>query len=545
MRTLDRRIGLLFAIFLVLLTAAIVRAGWLGTVRADALRAHAQSQQMRQVALPARRGTILDRNGVELAVSEDAVTVFANPFLIDKPAAVAARLAPLIGKPVAELTRILGDRRQGFTYLARKLDASRGAKVERLQIEGIGTQSESKRVYPQGSLASQLLGPVGTDGEGLGGLEAAHEQTLHGRDGSRRLVRDALGKPISIVEGARAEPGDDLRLTIDAPLQERVEAVLAETGERFQAKGASAVALDPRNGEILALANWPAIEPEKLGDTDAYERQNRALAANYEPGSTFKPFTVAGALEEKLIAPDTPFDLPPTIQVADREIGESHDRGPVRLTVAEILAQSSNVGAVKIGLLLGPNRFDRWIRHFGFGELTDVDLPGEAGGIVPRPSEYSGSSLGNLPIGQGLAVTPLQMAVGYAAIAAGGVAHRPHAIAGARGQARRLMSERVADQVSRMLEGVLGSEGTAAQASIPGYRLAGKTGTAQKPEAGGYSKTKYVGSFIGYAPARNPRLLVAVAVDEPRGEFYGSAVAAPAFEKIVSFALQYLAIPPD
>ncbi|MDQ4071422.1 MAG: penicillin-binding protein 2, partial [Actinomycetota bacterium] len=358
-------------------------------------------------------------------------------------------------------------------------------------------------------------------------------------------VKDALGKPISIVDLRRAVPGDDLRLTLDAAIQERTEAVLGEVGERYSARGATALVLDPRTGGLLAMANWPSVDANRGGAALSPAHQNRAVAASYEPGSTFKAVTMSGALEDDLIEPETPFSLPPTIRVADRVIRESHARGPVVLSAAEILAQSSNVGSVTIGIRLGARRFDHWVRRFGYGRPTGVDLPGEATGIVPRPSDYSGSSMGILPIGQGLAATPIQMAAAYAAIANGGVVHRPHVVAGARAPARRVISERTARRVSRMLEGVLGPGGTAQEARVPGYRLAGKTGTAQKPDGfGGYSKTKYVASFIGYAPARRPRLLVAVAVDEPRGEIYGGAVAAPAFEKIVSFALPYLRIPP-
>jgi cell division protein FtsI/penicillin-binding protein 2 len=231
--------------------------------------------------------------------------------------------------------------------------------------------------------------------------------------------------------------------------------------------------------------------------------------------------------------------------VADREIRESHSRAAATLSVPEIIAQSSNVGSVKIGLELGPRRFDRWVRRFGFGSAPGVDLPDEGAGIVPRPSEYSGSSMGNLPIGQGLAVTPMQMAAAYSAFASGAI-RRPHVVAGAPPRRREVLSADTAGRVARMLEGVFGPGGTAQEARVPGYRLAGKTGTAQKPDGfGGYSKTKYVSSFIGFAPVRNPRLLVVVAVDEPKGKIYGGEVAAPAFEKIISFALPYLRIPPD
>jgi cell division protein FtsI/penicillin-binding protein 2 len=406
--------------------------------------------------------------------------------------------------------------------------------------------SEPRRRYPQSWLASQVLGNVGTDNYGLSGIEQSHEDKLHGTDGRRKIVRDALGKPISLIEQKRDVPGQDLRLTIDAAIQERVESVLQGVGQTFKPKGATALVLDPRNGEILALANWPRVNAADPGSAPEYARQNRAVNASYEPGSTFKAFTVAGALEERLIQPDTRFDLPPTLQVADRVIKEAHDRGYVSLSVGDILAQSSNIGTVRIGQRLGNSRFDKWVRRFGFGSPTGVELPGEQQGIVPQPKDYSGASIGNLPIGQGLAVTPMQMAAAYQAIAMAGVTHRPHIVVGDPAPAKRIVSAQTATEVSRMLEGVLSAGGTAEEAQVPGYKLAGKTGTAEKPDqAGGYSKTKFVASFIGYAPARNPRLLVAVMVDEPEGEIYGGTVAAPAFEKIVSFALPYLGIPPD
>jgi cell division protein FtsI/penicillin-binding protein 2 len=544
-RLVERRIGLLFALFLLLLSAATIRATWLGTVRAGALKKRALTQQVEHIDVPARRGTITDRHGVELAVSEDAVTVFANPFLIKNPARTAAKLAPIIHVPVDGLLRKLADRKKGFVYLRRQVDAGAGDKIAKLKIEGIGTVVEPRRTYPQGALASQVIGGVGTDGYGLSGLEQYRNDTLQGEDGKRKLVKDALGEPVSIVETQRAEAGEDMRLTLDAALQERTEAVLSEIGSAYRPRGATALVMDPRTGEMLALANWPRVDANDLGGAPAYARQNRAVAASYEPGSTFKAFTVSGALAQGLITPNTAFDLPPTLRVADRVIGEAHDRGAERLTVAQILAQSSNVGSVMIGLKLGARRFDRYVRSFGFGRPTGVDLPGEAPGIVLRLKDYSGSSMGNMPIGQGLAVTPIQMAQAYTAIAEGGVMHRPYVVEGDRKDGRRVLPQRVATQVSRMLEGVIGQGGTAQEAQVPGYKLAGKTGTAEKPDGhGGYSKTKFVASFIGYAPARHPRLLVAVMVDEPKGEIYGGVVAAPAFEKIMAFALPYLRIPP-
>jgi cell division protein FtsI (penicillin-binding protein 3) len=545
MKLVERRIGLLFALFLLLLGAATARAAWLGTVKSDSLGERAVQQQVENLEVPAPRGTIFDRHGVDLAVSEDAVTVVAHPFLIDDPARVAARLAPLVGRTEDELLKKLSDRDAGFVYLRRKMDAALGQQIEDLGIEGIDTVIEPKRSYPQGHLAAQVLGMVGTDNDGLSGLEYSRDEELAGEDGHRRLVKDALGEPVSLVETDRAEPGEDLHLTLDAAIQERVEAVLSEVGQTYTPAGATALVMDPRTGAILALANWPRVDANNVAGSPAYASQNRAIQFNYEPGSTFKAFTVAGALEDGLIEPTTPFQVPPTIQVADRVIGEAHDSGGGTFTTADILARSSNVGTVMIGLKLGAERFDHWVRRFGFSKPTGVDLPGENQGIVLDVEDYSGSSIGNMPIGQGISVTPIQMASAFTAIANGGIKRRPYIVAGHGAPGKRVLSKRTADRVSRMLEGVLAAGGTAAEASVEGYTLAGKTGTAEKAENGTYSTTDFVASFIGYAPARNPKLLVSVMVDEPRGDIYGGTVAAPAFERIMEFALPYLKIPPQ
>jgi len=459
---------------------------------------------------------------------------------------VAYQLSAVLHLPADQLLRKLADRSRGFVYLVRKADISEGHAVDKLNIHGVGWVTEPRRRYPQGWLASQVLGTVGTDNNGLSGLESRFDSRLHGTDGEEQVVKDALGRPVSIVMKKQTVPGEDLRLTLDSAIQERVEAVLAGVGQTYRPKGATAIVMNPRNGGILALANWPRVDANDPGSAPTYALQDRAVTNSYEPGSTFKAFTVSGALQDGLITPNTNFYLPAAYQVADRTIKDAEPRGDVTLSVRQILAQSSNVGAVKIGQRLGANRFDHWVRTFGFGKPTGVDLPGESPGIVLKPSQYSGSSLGNLPIGQGEAVTPIQMAAAYSAIANGGVMVRPHIVDGDPAPSHRVIKKSTAVAVSKMLEGVLAPGGTAPEASVPGYVLAGKTGTAQKPDgSGGYSKTKFVASFVGFAPARNPRLLVAVMVDEPQGDIYGGSVAAPAFQKIVSFALPYLKIPPN
>ncbi len=553
MALLERRIGLLFAAFLALLLLAAGRAVFLGTVRGSSLASAAASQQVSSLELPARRGTIVDRHGFELAVSEPADDISATPYLVKDPVKTAAKLAPLLGVDEDTLVRKLAQRNVGFVYLARSLPASQGTAVQKLELPGITLTSAHRRVYPRQYLASQLLGSVGTDGNGLSGIEYADDKLLQGTDGERRLVKDALGESLSIRDTKPAKAGSRLELTIDAAIQDKVERVLADVGAQYRPHGATAFVMNPNTGEVLALANWPRIDANAPGAAPSYASQDRAVGYTYEPGSTFKSVTVAGALQDGTVTPDTPFDLPPQIQVADRTIGEAETRGPVTLTTSQILAQSSNVGAIKIGMAMGKQRFDYWVRKFGFGKPTGVDLPGEERGLVLPVDKYSGSSMGNLPIGQGLAVTPIQMARAYAAIANGGILRSPRVVRRVDGKlvpepkGTRIISQQTAAQLRHMLEGAFAPGGTASEVSIPGYKLAGKTGTANKidPATGEYSKFHYIASFMGFAPALHPRLLIGVMVDEPQGAIYGGVVAAPAFGKIASFALPYMRIPPQ
>ncbi|MGI8728495.1 MAG: peptidoglycan D,D-transpeptidase FtsI family protein [Solirubrobacteraceae bacterium] len=547
----ERRIGLLFAIFLALLALAAARASWLGAVRGPSLQAVASTQQVDELTVPARRGSIVDRHGIELAVSEPADDVAVTPYLIKEPLKVARAIGPLLDMAPDQVLSKL-ESKSGFVYLARNLPATTSRKLRKLEIAGLQFTPSTRRSYPRKWLASQVLGWVGTDGDGLAGLEFERNRELNGTDGKRRIVKDALGEPIVVQETERARAGKDLRLTLDAQLQGRVEEVLAQVGVKWRPKGATALVMDPNSNAVLALANWPRVDANDRGGAPEYAAQNRAVGFNYEPGSTFKAFTVAGALEEKAVTPSDVFNLPPTITVADREIHESHERGTLDLTTSQILAQSSNVGTVKIGKKLGRKRFDKWVRRFGFGSPTGIELPGEESGQVLKLKDYSGSSMGNLPIGQGSSVTPIQLATAYAAIANGGTVRSPRIVAELGGRptkappARRVLSSATAAELRKMLEGVVETGGTASQAAIKGYALAGKTGTANKidPRTGEYSKTRFIGSFVGFAPVSKPKLLVTVMVDEPQGEIYGSEVAAPAFQEIMRFALPYLRIAP-
>ena len=550
MRLIERRIGLLFGAFLLCFLIIVVRAFWLQGVQGSQLASEAAYQQTEVVTVPGLRGDLLDRRGNKLAASEDAETIYATPYQVKNPPQAAAQLAPILGEKKGEVLEAL-TAEGGFSYVAQKVDLSTAAKVEALDLEGIGSLPDSRRTYPQGEMAGQVIGVVGSENEGRTGLELGEEEALGGSDGERRIINDALGEPIRMETVTEAEDGEDVELTLDPVIQQKTEEVLNGVGEAYSPKGATAIVVDPRSSQILAMANWPPVNPEDLSEASSEDLLNQATGVNYEPGSTFKAFTVAAALEEKLVTPTTEFTLEPTIQVADRTIEESHPRGTETFSVARILAESSNVGAVTIGLEVGAEKFSKWIERFGFGKPTGVQYPAEEQGLVPQLDEYSGSTIGNLPIGQGLSVTPMQMVAGYTAIANGGMLRPPQLIKRIgeeqvhEPKGKRVIDAKVARQVREMLEGVLAPGGTASEVSVPGYTLAGKTGTAQVAEDGGYSETRYVASFIGFAPAQNPQLLAAVIVNEPQGEIYGGSVAAPAFGQIAEYALPYLGIPQE
>jgi cell division protein FtsI (penicillin-binding protein 3) len=548
----QHRIGLIFGLFFLLLVLAAGRTLYLGTVHSGTLRKAARDQQLTYETVPAQRGTITDRNGIDLAVSEPAQDISATPYLIKDPLAVAQRLAPLLGQTQATLLTDLSEH-TGFVYLARALPAKQAQAVMALAIPGIAGTPVMRRVYPRGTLAAQVLGIIGTEGNGLTGLEYSRNSLLHGRAGERRVVSDALGQPVSIDDVHPEVAGASLSLTLDANIQRRTENVLSAVGKVFAPKDATAIVMDPRTGAILALANWPQVNANDPAAAPEGALQDRAVGFNYEPGSTFKVIAVSAGLQRGLITPSTPFDIPDQIQVADRTIHDDTEHAEETLTTAQILAQSSNVGAIKIGALDGADSFNEWVHRYGFGAPTGVDLPGEEMGRPLPLSEYSGSSMGNLPIGQGELVTPMQMATAYSAIANGGILRPPHIVGAVNGRPQpepaghRVISETTSAEIRKMLQGVLAPGGTASEVSIPDYTLAGKTGTASKidKETGEYSDSAYVASFIGFAPATDPKLLCAVVVDEPQaGSIYGGTVAAPAFGEIMSFALPYLRIPP-
>ena len=550
-RRANRRLRLVLAFFVVAFAVTLLRAGWLQGVRAQSLKAMATSQHREVVALPAPRGTLYDRKGVQLAIGEPATTVYADPRRVRDPRATALVAARDLGVDPNMLYDELRDRSRGFVYLERKADPERAARLARRKLAGLGFYSEERRSYPQGSLAAQVLGYAGTDNHGLAGLELELDKPLGGRPGHQTIVKDPFGRLIDVVSSTPEHPGRDVVLTLDHTLQANVEERLRQAVRQWRAKGATAIVLEPRSGDVLAMASAPTFDANDFPEVAPPLQRNRAVEGTYEPGSTFKAVTVAAALSEKRVRVNTRFTLAPSIRVADRTIHDAEPRGVETMTVAQILARSSNVGAITLAELLGKEGLSRWIGRFGFGRKTGIEFPAESAGIVLPPARWSGSTIGNVPIGHGIAVTPIQMAAAYAAIANRGVLVRPHLVERIEGRPppkphrRRVLAATVAAKLTNMLRGAV-LEGTGQLARIPGYDVAGKTGTAAKPDPeGGYSSDKYVASFVGFVPASAPRLVILVAIDEPRGDYFGGVVAAPVFQHVATFALQYLEVPPE
>ncbi|TML04622.1 MAG: penicillin-binding protein 2 [Actinobacteria bacterium] len=550
-RLVNRRIRLLLVALTITFGGLLLRATWLQGVRAASLSQLGQTQHRETVALPASRGTIYDRTGVELGLGERATTVYANPKQIQNPRAAALAVERTLGLDANRLYPLLADRTHGFVYVERQADPAQATALKRLKLQGFGFYPEEQRNYPQRSVAAQVLGYVGIDGNGLAGLELQFDPSLAGHAGKETIVKDPTGHVLDVQHELPERPGRDVFLTLDHSIQANAEEVLRATVRKWNAKSASAIVLDPRTGAVLAMAVQPGYDANRYPSAARDLQRNRTVTDTYEPGSTFKLITVAAALSTHLVSPSTRFTLPYSLKVADRVIHDAEQRSTVNYSVAQILAHSSNIGAIELAQMLGRTRLSAWISRFGFGRTTGIDFPGESPGIVLPPDKWSGSTIGNVPIGQGIAVTPVQMAAAYAAIANRGVWSRPHLVDHVAGGGRpslyrrRLVSPRIASELMLMLKDVV-AEGTGQYAAMPGYQVAGKTGTAQKPDShGGYATGRYVASFVGIVPASRPRFVILVTVDEPRGAIWGGVVAAPAFQQIARFDLQYLEVPPD
>jgi cell division protein FtsI (penicillin-binding protein 3) len=549
MSRVNRRIALFMGFALLFLAALLARAFFVQVIAAPELQDKAESQHVRTVQLDAPRGTVYDRDGEQLAVSQTMASVYANPNRIEDPATVARQLAPILGRPEEELVAKLSEDSYS-ECLARKISKAAGNKVEELELPDVWVVAEDKRVYPKGALAPQLLGFVGTDNEGLAGIEYQYEGVLSGTPGTMEVVSDLSGNRLATVSVEEAVPGESITLTIDEDIQFETEKVLSAVVEQFEAKRACAVVLAPDTGEILAMANTPVFDTNDFSSVEEPDRRNMVVNDQYEPGSTFKMVVTAAALEEGLVTPETTFTLGREIQVYDRVVHESHAESVPKtreLTVTQILAQSSNVGAVQLGLEVGKTRLVDMIGRFGFTEKLGVDFPGEAAGQMLTAEKWSGTTIANVPIGQGIAASPLQLAAAYAAVANDGQLVQPHLVSDSiQPWKRQVVSPLVAAELRDMLL-VTVEDGTGKQAQVRGYQVAGKTGTAQKvkEDGSGYEVDRYIASFVGMVPAEAPRLVILVMVDEPATQHLGAYVAAPAFAKIADFSLKCLGIGPS
>ncbi|MFA5786414.1 MAG: penicillin-binding protein 2 [Actinomycetota bacterium] len=542
----------MFAISGVMLTRQLVQ---LQVVQAKALVEQGSEQRLRSVELPARRGRIFDRDGKQLVVSVGAKTVYADPGMVEQPRATAEALAGVLHLPAAQIESKLRANTR-FVYLARRVDRATADAVQALGRQGIGTIDEPKRVYSDGELGSQLLGFVGADGKGMAGVEQQYDAELRGTPGLMVAERDPAGR--AIPQGMRSyrapEPGQDVMLTIDRYLQFVTERELAQGVKDSNAKGGMAFVLDPRNGEILALANNPSFDPNNYAAASSRTWRNRAVTDVFEPGSANKVITAAAALEEGVTNPDEVFVVPDRMSMCNQVFHDAHEHATQRLTFSEIISESSNVGTIQVAGRLGKERMDSYLRRFGYGKRTGVGLPGESAGLIPLPKNYWCTSMGSVPIGQGIAVTALQIGQVYATLANGGVRIAPHLLkavvdergnvhAAAEPAAERVISAATAARLSVILQKAV-DDGTGTSASVPGLSVAGKTGTARKPLEGqrGYSDA-YVASFVGFLPVEAPRLVVGVILDEPV-PIFGGVVSAPVFSRIASIAAARLGIAP-
>jgi cell division protein FtsI (penicillin-binding protein 3) len=536
------------------IVAIACRLGWLQLVQYQNYLTRARRQQEHLIELSPERGAIYDRNGRELAISTPVESCFANPAEISNPDMVAGLLSHVLELPETDLEAKLREKKF-FVWIRRKLPPSVSERVAALNLRGIYLREENQRYYPQGMLAAHALGYVNTDGVGLGGIEYQLDSQIRGRPGRMLVLEDARGhwRDRRIIP---AVPGADIVLTLDQNIQFIVEKELSAEMALSHAQSGVAVVQNPANGEILALASWPVFDPNKAGSAAPDALMDRAIGAAYEPGSTFKLITLAGALEEGITNPAEIVDCQMgKIVLAGRLI---HDHKPFGLlSVADILAKSSDIGTIKIGLRLGAPKFYEYIRAFGFGAPTGIELPGENAGLLRHVENWSASSIGSLAMGQEISVNALQLVSAVSAIANGGTLYRPRIVKEIRWGGRaeipvspapgRVLNASTAATVRKMMEGVILQGGTGKSAQLAGYSVAGKTGTAQKidPATGRYSETQYIASFVGFAPVNNPPVTVLVVLDSPVGLHMGGDTAAPLFKRIMEQVLAYLGVPHD
>ena len=556
-KTVSRRLYFLGGLLTLWMLVIGVRLGWLQIHRYGFFLHLARTQETRSLPVEPKRGIIFDRSGNPLAMSVDVDTVFAVPSEIHDQETTAGILGKVLNTDPEPLLARLKASRGKFAFVARKIDADTAERIRQLNLRGIYFMKEPKRFYPKRELAAQVLGYVGMDGEGLGGLERAFDDDLRGIPGQQLISMDARRKWFARVERP-PDPGQNLVLTIDQTIQYIAEKELQTGIEDTKAIAGTVVVQNPRTGEILALANWPTFNPNVFSDVPLQALRNRAVSDIYEPGSVFKIVTYSAAFDQHLITPDDRIDCQHgSIDVFGMRIHDHESLGVI--TIAEALAHSSDVAAIKVGMRLGDQRLYHYLREYGFGSQTGIELPGETRGLTKPVNRWSKVSIGAISMGQEIGVTPLQTISMISTIANDGVYTPPRIVAGELppnrtpqpvvfhpAQQHRVVSSLTAAQMKKLMEGVV-LFGTARRAILNGYSDAGKTGTAQKvdPTTGAYSKTKYVASFIGFAPVNNPAITIAVILDSPIGLHQGGQVSAPIFKRIAEQTLEYMHVPHD
>lgn len=552
------RIVLVASVLVLGYLTVVGRVYYLQTVEAEALSKRSATQLNRQVSMQARRGNVIDRNGTELAVSVKIPSVFAHPRDIENPEREARRLAPHLNVSYEKLVERLSSK-SGFVWLERQARPSSADAIRELKIRGIGITDEYKRYYPLGTRAGQLLGFTGIDGNGLEGIERMLDKEMAGSEYEMTVSRDAQGRAMLTNEtpNFKSFEGNSIRLTIDEKIQAVAESALAAQVSEFSAKGGYAVVLDVHTGDILAIANTPSFDPNRVGEHKSDDWRMRLVTDTFEPGSVFKPFVLAAALQEKAITLDTPFD----VEGGRMKIGRYTIRDTKRadiLTAAEIIQVSSNVGSYKMAQTIGRDRFYEYIRAFGFGSRTGVGLRGEQPGMLWPPDRWAEISFANIAFGQGLTATPMQLAVAMGAIANGGMLLKPRiidAVIDRDGKVvrqteptlvRQILSPDVARDVARAMSLVTVKGGTGTRGAIEGFTVAAKTGTAQKvnPETRRYDAHMWMAGYVGFVPAERPEIVIVVIVDEPQKMHYGGVVAGPAFATIARETLALRGIMP-
>jgi cell division protein FtsI (penicillin-binding protein 3) len=535
---------------LVLMGLFVILAGralYLQGLHNDFLQQKGEARYGRVIELSANRGMVSDRNGEPLAISTPVESIWASPEDVEVTSQQAKELARLLGLAPADINAKLKGAERSFVYLKRQISPELASRVMGLQIPGIFQQREYRRYYPAGEVTAQVVGFTGVDDQGQEGLELAYQNWLAGKAGSRRVIKDRLGHIIEDVESIKSpQEGRDLTLSIDSKLQYLAYRELKTAIDVNKAKGGELVAIDAVTGEVLALVNLPDFNPNNRNRVTGAQTRNRVITDTYEPGSTLKPFTIAAALEAGKVRPDTVIDTAPgTLKIGPATIRDAHTEGA--LTVAQVIQKSSNVGASKIALSLPAQTMWDLFHDAGFGQTPKTGFPGEAPGKLRPYKSWRPIEQATMSYGHGISVSLLQLARGYTVFASDGeLRDLTFVKTNVPASSRQVISPETARAVRAMLELVVQPGGTAPRAQVPGYRVAGKTGTAHKPDGHGYSATRYISSFVGFAPASNPRLIIAVAIDEPSGSaYYGGTVAAPVFSDVMGAALRMLGVPMD